>query len=178
MRQQVRDDLRKSSRAFLDVVWPAIAPTCGGGEIIPVELIEDSDLASQMDTLAGIDMWQTKRGEGCRGIGSRVQYGKSWNTFTVRLHRSSGAITEWEKRKEAVKTGRWLYPYLTVQAYVDGDKLLSAGIVKTADLVAFIENAMEQGTLKTNVARDDGGTATFAIVRWADLPSTRVFQFQ
>jgi hypothetical protein len=48
---------------------------------------------------------------------SRIQTGVNYKTFTIRNKRKSGARTEYEKRKIAIEKG-YLYPYLTVQAYV------------------------------------------------------------
>jgi hypothetical protein len=174
----VKADMKKSSRLFLDIVWPAIHSKCGGGEIIPVETLEDSALAEQMDMLAGIDVWQTKSGEGCRGIASRVQSGanavdragRPWNTFTIRRRRSSGATTEWEKRVEAIQTGRWLYPYLTVQAYVYDDKLLSAAVARTRDLFRAAMDLEERGQLEVRTAREGSRWAEFAFVPWDRVP--------
>lgn len=130
-----QDDLNWSNRIFLQQVWPIIASKCGGGEIKPVEIIHDNIIAKELDLLCGIDVWQTIKGAGARGIASRVQRG-NFDTFTIRYQRDSGSTTEYEKRKEAIDTGKFIYPYLTCHAYVNAktEKLLSVGLVKTVDL--------------------------------------------
>lgn len=142
-------DLRKSSRQFLEHVWPVIKAKCGGGEIKPVEVLQDNEIARELDILCGIDVWQTVRGEGARGIASRVQPSKkNWATFTVRRTRFSGAKTEYEKRLEAIKSGgRFIYPYLTCQAYINDEELIGVGLAKTSQLYAVIERELEQGNV-------------------------------
>lgn len=136
MANQWERDLKKSSMFFMEKVWPKVSGVCGGGKIKPVEVMTDNQIANDLDLLCGIDVWQST-GVGARGIASRVQFncGKAWNTFTIRYKRDSGATTEYEKRLEAIKTGRFIYPYLTCQAYFDkNDSLLSAGIARTLDI--------------------------------------------
>lgn len=176
MRCNVRTDLNDSSRAFLAVVWPKIKTACGDGDIRPVEVLDDIEIAKQLDTLAGIDVWQTKEGIGVRGIASRVQFGdKAWNTFTIRLARQSGIATEYEKRLDAIKTGRFIYPYLTVQAYVtarDNPALLSCAVCKTEDLYRFIEYRAAIGSPlepRKSVDKMTGQWATFYWVDWCEL---------
>jgi hypothetical protein len=49
-----------------------------------------------------------------------VQWGNARNTFTIRYKRASGAKTEYQKRSEAILNNKgYLYPYLTIQAYLD-----------------------------------------------------------
>ena len=96
------------------------------------------------------------------GIASRVQVGTSWRSFTIRMALDSGAETEYAKRLRALMgdPGRWLFPYLTCQAYLktwDGP-LLSAAVAKTSDIITCIENGW------CNSRRTDN--ATFAVVFW------------
>lgn len=126
--------IRRSSHTFAGIVWPVLGPRLGGGEIIPVETVTEGRMAELLDTVAGIDMWHVK-GQQMYGLASRVQYGPTpWDSFTIRFRRRSGIPTEWEKRIRAIADGA-LFPYLTVQAYVDGDRLLSAAAVPTRHLI-------------------------------------------
>ena len=136
------NDLNWSNKLFLDNVWPVIKKSCGDGEIKPVEIIDDNEIARELDILCGIDIWQTIDGAGARGIASRVQNnnneqyrGRSnWRTFTIRYKRNTGAKTEYEKRMEAIMTGRFIYPYLTCQAYFDFGELVGCGVARTVDV--------------------------------------------
>ena len=58
---------------------------------------------------------------GLRGITSRVQWWKDYQTFTVRIERPNGALTEYTKRLTTIKRVNegFLYPYWTIQAYLD-----------------------------------------------------------
>lgn len=129
------NDLNKSNKAFVEIVWPNIKNLLHDGEIMPIEIMRDNEVARSLDVLAGIDFWQTIEGHGARGIASRVQFGSiDWGTFTIRKSRDSGARTEFDKRKEAIESDMFVYPHVTVHAYVDGDNLLSAGIAKTKNI--------------------------------------------
>lgn len=179
-------DLKQSSRDFLAHVWPVIQQKCGGGEIKPVEVFADNDLAHDLDVLCGIDVWQTVSGEGARGIASRVQpTSKNWQTFTVRRRRFSGAKTEYQKRLDAINSnGRFIYPYLTCQAYVDGHGVIGLGLARTVDIYAVIEQEKSAGRVDRNW--DEGkavwinGThnADFFCVRFEAVPNCWTYERQ
>lgn len=168
-----KSDLNASSVDFLRVVWPAIMVMVGGGEIIPVESVADKGMATMLDQRSGIDAWHLSQNGQVRGIASRVQWtDKPWNTFTVRYSRDSGAKTEYAKRKMDIESDAgWLYPHMTVQAYIAGSKvsggdLLSVAVIKTKSLI----NACDQ-VVAGNVPGIDGGirhtsNATFIWMNW------------
>jgi len=140
----VHSNIRDSSFDFQRVVWPVVAPWCGGGRLQPVEGTTDHAFARALDLLAGIDGFQIVDGRGIRGIASRVQYRNSpYSSFTIRTRPSGGGETEFDKRVRALedRQGAWLLPKFTVQAYVSrrrtGD-LLYVCMVDTADLFRFI----------------------------------------
>ena len=68
-----------------------------------------------------------------------------------------------KKRRIAIKTGMYIYPYLTIQAYVKTWKgpLLSVGIAKTADIIEFIKRGLNTVRRTTN--------ATFAVCGWQKI---------
>lgn len=146
-----RKDLSESNRAFLDIVWPLIRNKCGGGEIKPVEILLDNAIANDLDVLCGIDIWQTINGQGARGIASRVQMSKkNWATFTVRRRRFNGSKTEYAKRLEAIQSGgRFIYPYLTCQAYVFGGAVVGLGLARTVDIFSLIEGEIASGRVSS-----------------------------
>ena len=131
-------DLNHSNKLFLNSVWPEIRDMCGGGSIKPVEIIHDNDIAKDLDILCGIDIWQTINGAGARGIASRVQARKNnnnWRTFTIRKSRNGNEETEYKKRKLAIDTGKFIYPYLTCQSYFADDRdLIGCGVARTVDI--------------------------------------------
>lgn len=172
MRPDVSRDLSDSARDFVDVVWPAINHLCGGGDILPVEAITTDKAKTMLDQTAGVDAWQVLRDPSAmRGISSRVQWGEvPYNTFSIRLSRSTGAATEFEKRFLAITNGDrgYLYPHLTIQAYLrsHGGPLLSAAVVKTADLFLFANEYRD--SLQIRLAPDGN---QFLVVPWLQLRS-------
>lgn len=111
------------------------------GDLIDIET-KDTHLAKMFDQYAGIDAIQVVNNQ-LRAVAIRVQWGKSWDTFTIRYKRKSGTKTEYQKRAEAILNDRgYLYPYLTIQAYLDkrgeATRILSCGVVKTKDLYQYM----------------------------------------
>jgi hypothetical protein len=163
MGNNVKQDMTDSATAFESLIWPVVLPWVGGGNLLQMENISDSKFASILDMKAGIDGWQI-HSDGMRGIASRIQQGdKAWNTFTVRMARDSGAKTEYEKRTIAIETGKYIYPYLTIQAYIrtwEGP-ILSIGLAKTVDIISFIACGLH--TLRRT------SNAEFAVCPWDDM---------
>lgn len=171
-------DLRWSSRAFVECVWPCICEACGGGVIKPVEVLDDSTVAKDLDVLAGVDVWYTQRGEGCFGIASRVQEPASdgrysSDTFTIRVGRESGVETEYQKRLKAIRDGRWILPTIMSHAYVENAKsgtdmrVVAAAIAWTKDVYAFMEE--HKGFVNMKTSYDESGAATFKYFQWAHM---------
>ena len=162
-------DLAQSSDCFDRLVWPVLAPLIGDGARVVIESTTDSTLAADLDRLAGIDAWQIVRPHGMRGIASRVQAtDRPWDTFTVRMSRSTGAETEYVKRIRAMDSGcGWLFPHLTIQAYVSTarDRLLSVAAIRTEDLFKHVRDCTDGCTRKTN--GHDGNR--FAVVPWVHV---------
>lgn len=143
-----QSDLSDSAKAFVRVVWPTVQLMAGGGKLVPVEAVASNPITDMLDKYSGIDAWQVSNLCQVRGIASRVQWGHPYNTFTVRYQRASGARTEYEKRKSEIESqDGWLYPHLTIQAFISGAKggdgaVLSAAVVKTADLIKACEKVL------------------------------------
>lgn len=139
---RLESDLKESSKAFLELAWPKISEQIGGGEIMPVETVTDSTFADTLDQLAGIDAWQIfGNRDGIRGIASRMQKDRNYQSFTVRYRRMHGSETEWAKRLKAIDSGHGaLLPYLTIQGYYNTTyhNLLSVAAIRTLDLFEFM----------------------------------------
>ena len=160
-------DMKWSARLFQTDVWPLIRQHLGNGDLLQMEGRPDTELGRTLDMLAGIDGWHI-HGHGMRGIASRVQEtSKSWDTFTVRMSRDSGAVTEFEKRKLAISESDrgWIYPALTVQAYslTRTGPVFSCGIAKTQDIIDFIEMDLHEKPLKRTT------NACFAVCSWEKM---------
>lgn len=162
-------DLTNSAADFLGIVWPAIQKDLGGGELIPVESIADKGMATLLDQRSGIDAWHLSQNHQIRGIASRIQWAEEpWNTFTVRYSRDSGAETEYGKRKRDIAADKgWLYPHLTIQAYINEGKLLSAAVVQTTALITACDLIVSGQMPPKNGGIRRTGNATFLWCRWA-----------
>jgi len=187
MRHEVARDLSDAAFEFERVVWPALAPMIGGGEYTSVELASEKATADDLDTLAGIDAWQVIRDEHCvRGIASRVQWDVWYQTFTIRISRDNGTTTELFKRLKAIKNidKGYLFPHLTIQAYVKKPKrkgeLIGCAAVKTIGLYTEAERLMiEVGEDALRSSRQNYGirradNATFLWIDWDYLNSIGV----
>jgi len=137
-------DLSDSNCAFEQIVYPAIHKHIGGGRIISVECILDSNLAMLLDRCAGIDYLQITADGYIRGLSSRIQFGRDYRTFTIRAKRSTARRTEYEKMQHvSAHRGRgYMFSGLTIQSYVSSrynGHLLSSAIAYTEDVYRFIE---------------------------------------
>lgn len=164
MNQRIANDLKNSSKTFIELVEPELSNVIGG-YFVAVEGVTVDDMAQLLDTLAGIDFWNIRSEAGIRGVATRIQRGKSWRTFTIRHKRMSGARTEYEKRKQAIEEGM-LYPELTIQAYVDNGQLLSYAVAKTVDILEMID--MGRAKIK-HTGPEQYGQASFYVVKWDDM---------
>lgn len=145
MRAEVAKDLKWSSRAFVDLVWPLFSPAVGGGELFPVEMSTNgAEFLKKLDQVAGIDGWIVQNNRHMFGIASRVQNAGNfaYKTFTVRTKRPHGKPedTEYEKRRAQIRTKGSVWPLWTSQAYLDRDTntVVRAAIAKTEDVIAAV----------------------------------------
>lgn len=120
-----------------------------------------------LDTISGFD-YLLKHEDGLKGMACRIQRCDKnyFKTFTIRQIRESGATTEFEKRKQAIKKG-FLYPFYTCQAYLNqDDELMGLAVCKTASLFKLIG----QGKCTINqTGSNQIGQAQFIVVNWCDF---------
>jgi hypothetical protein len=170
MREEVRHDLDESASDFVHIVWPAISPLCGGGVLYPVEAARHLGIIVALDNCSGIDAFQMPpSGNMLRGIASRIQYGRSYPTFTLRYKRSNGAVTEFEKRLYAIRHVEQgsIYPHLTIQAYMSrpSGKLLAAAVTETRVLYLYAERYRGDRS-RVYEQRNPSDGNSFLVVRW------------
>lgn len=151
---------------FVDKARPIIRELLNGGETVRVEGLGD-DVSRLLDMSCGIDYLHVYHDSGLVwGMASRVQRipegSRPYDTFTVRKARESGARTEHEKRVWAIVKGG-LYPYLTMQAYTDGDEIASLGIARTVDVMDYVELGLAD---ERHTGADKVGQASFYVVSW------------
>jgi len=169
-----KTDLSDSAYNFVRIVYPKIIE-CGylSGEVIPIESVSANGITKDLDMFAGIDAWHIDKNAGIQGIASRVQFGgRAWNTFTVRKSRMLGTKTEYDKRKFAMDSGEWLYPHITIQAYISsrqGGELLSVAVANTTNIFRCISNGMFYRRLNNK----DGNE--FYVVDWRNVDNIDIW---
>lgn len=160
--QQSLTDLRKAL-PLLQRHCPEFGPG-------PFTLVNEhsGSVASDLDVLAGFDIYQHWR-SGMRGIAGRAQRcDRPFRTFTIRTSRPTGAQTEYEKRLWAIRhqAEGAMYPHWTMQSYSsrDGDHVLAVGLARTEELILFIEAEAKRGQPFKPFATDTG--ETYIRVAW------------
>lgn len=145
--------INKNIRLIIDAL--------GGGEIHSIERTNNKILQI-LDRYCGIDyIWI--RDEKARGIASRVQWKKNWETFTIRCERKSGAETEYKKRLKTI--GESFSPHLTMQMYCNDkveNKFEAMAIIKTEDLYFLIVTRPE-------LFHESKSDNLFIYVHWNDI---------
>ncbi len=160
-------DFHKAKKSLDKFLYFINDMTTQGDRIISIEDSEN-DVLQLFDKYSGVDAVQITKDKQIRGMAMRVQYGRAWDTFTIRFKRSSGAKTEYEKRVDAIKNEKF-YPHLTVQCYLSNDTndILSVGIIKTKDL--YNQLIMTQ----TRPAFEDGNI--FLYIEFGQLKNVMVY---
>ena len=162
--EAVKSDM-KESRKWIERAEPILSGLLSGWHLIPVEGKED-EVSRILDITCGIDyLLCSEDSSNVYGIASRVQYGKNYRTFTVRKERVSGAKTEYSKRSDALNSGG-LTPYYTMQVYIQDGNVNGLGLVKTKDLMNFIERGL---ALENKTGEDKTGQAKFYVCNWDDM---------
>ena len=154
MRHEVARDLSESAKAFQFCIWPELS-SFFGGEAVHVESVSANGFDKQLDTLAGIDAWNVHPARGhIFGLASRAQPSPCplsipsfpANTFTIRMQRDTGSLTEYAKRIDAISAGA-LFPTWTVHGYYFKKKgayrFLSAMACKTLPLYRLCQECIE-----------------------------------
>ena len=155
-----RADMRRSAKAFQEIVWPEIVDYVRGGNFCSLETGRDD-----LDRTGGIDGYQILRTT-IRTIAQRTQFTDDYpkpSTFTVRCSRQSGAATELTKRGDAIDQGFDL-PGLVIQAYVhEGSQQLDrVGITHGRPFYNYVRaNLHRWREVPTN-----DGSARFLVVPW------------
>ena len=159
--EAVQSDL-KESRSWVKRAEPILSGLLNGWYLISVEG-KDDEVSKILDLTCGIDyLLCSKETSNVYGVASRVQYGKNYRTFTVRKERDSGAKTEYAKRHKAMTAGS-LSLYYTMQMYVDDKEISGLALVKTKDLMNFID----RGLADENITHEDKiGQAKFYVCGW------------
>lgn len=158
-----RVQLEKSMDTF-DRLVRKVMPRLLPGEIIRTEGSID-EIAQLLDKRIGIDAMVDQNGV-IYGLGSRIQYGVDYRTFTIRSEHESGHITELEKLRNAIKYDA-MRPHYTLQAYVIDDALHSIAIARTKDIIDYIDH--HECPIRRAYDKDSGRWAQFVVVDWKKM---------
>ena len=143
-------DLKDSTKAILSIKDTILSKLISG-KILSIEDSND-EILILLDQKSGIDFLRENQ-TGLQGIAARVQWGRAYNTFTIRKERYTQSKTELEKRLSQIENG-YIYPAFTLQAYFDkreSNNLLSIAIIRTKDLYTFIkDNPNKTFTMKSD----------------------------
>lgn len=133
---------------------------------------KNNEIAQILDVYAGID-YLVKTDNGLKGMATRVQYRNAYNSFTVRLHRTTGTKTEQEKRINNINNN-YIYPYYTLQAYFENKNnlnLLSLAIINTEQLYNEILN-----NSKVVIRNNNKDNNKFNVIFWKDIKTQGFFK--
>ena len=188
MRTAVADNMQDSAEATSRYVWPLLLKELGG-VVEPVER-EATQMAQQLDMVAGIDYWHVSRGAGMVGVGTRVQWidtesgpnavvPKGWRSFTVRVERANGTKSEYDRILQ-VANQPGVKPHLMVHAYFKKPKrsgdLVAVAVARSRDVVHLLQlQRARDGDCKAagmRVNPDDG--TKFGVVTWEALERARM----
>lgn len=161
----------KSIIYFKELCVPQLHILMPGYNFMSIECVSTDEHKKLLDMSAGIDVW-VYNSYGIRGLASRIQYGKAYNTFTIKKERASGTKTEYKKRVEAIEKN-YLYPFYTMQAYIDINKnqLISLAVCQTQSLFTKISN--NQYCIK-NTGSNQNGQAAFYIIDWKEFDNNEI----
>lgn len=113
---------------WVEQAEPILSGLMNGWHLIPVGNMKD-EVNKILNIDCGIDyLLYSEVTRDAYGVAVRVQFGKNYRTFTVPKERESGT-----------KTAGLIFPYYTMQVYIDGERLIGLGLVKTVDLMSFID---------------------------------------
>lgn len=154
------------SAEYVKKAEPIIRDILRGGQIIRVEG-KAEEVCKALDIVCGTDyVYVYPEIHHAWGIACRVQK-YDYANFTVRRATESGAVTELDKRRYAIRH-RGIYPHLTMQIFVDDEAktIRRIGIARTEDII----DAIEHGLAKTGkVTKDNIGKNQFLFIDWRDM---------
>ena len=163
--ETVKKDLERSLKLVREKIKPIVEKLLPNWRLMQVEG-KDDEVCKVLDMSCGIDyLLHSRESSQILGLSSRVQYEKNYRTFTVRKDRESGALTEYDKRRQSIYSGS-IYPHYTMQAYIIGENVEGLAVTKTTDLMNFIKEGHAY-ELKTKA--DKIGQAEFYACSWAKM---------
>lgn len=162
-----KQDAEKSLSGFEKFTAPALKFALNAKIILPTER-HDSDLATALDQCAGIDGIIVNAAHWAFSYSSRVQFGKNFETFTIRRSRPSGATTEADKLFHAWRIQAPM-PTYHVQTFIsENEQSAVVAVAPTVDLLKFVGKHSDQWR-----ATRDG--ETFYFIPFNDLENVKIY---
>lgn len=145
---------------FGDVIAPRLDRWLGDGVVLQVEGLNERqkscgipehhtaiEVCRQLDMKAHIDYLHITRDGAVRGLSARAQAWRPdwadawpWDTFTIRTrHRGPAVEADHLRRAAANPAEGLLSPGLFVQAYIRDGRADSVAMVRTIDLIGFVD---------------------------------------
>lgn len=156
------------SRIYVERYKDDVLKVLHGSDILPCEG-EDNDTLRFLDGSCGIDYFVVHNRNGItHTVASRFQTDtpQRYKTFTIRKSRDSGTDTEFKKRKLAIENGG-IYPYYTLQAYVDEEhnRINRIAVALTEEIIRYCETELTDADIR-HTGYNQIGQASFYVVDW------------
>ena len=158
-------DAIKALLAFDSFVAPALKKILGAKRIFSTEL-HNNGLEKFLDQETGIDALIVSDDGTTYPAACRIQFGKCYESFTLRRSRPKGTTTEFDKLNRAKKMGG-LMPTYHVQAFIENDTAIIA-VAETVDLLKYIDGHKDQW-------RKTSEGETFYYIPWRKLDKVKVY---
>ena len=114
---------------WIERAEPILSGLMSGWRLVPVES-KGHEVSGILNMKCGInDLLCSEDIHEVYGVTGRVQYGKNYRTFTVP-----------KESKRVANVAGVISPYYTMQVYIDDGRIIGLGLVKTADLMDFIDS--------------------------------------
>lgn len=163
--RQYNQALNKSTLAFQHFIEPLLKEKLQIADIFSCEN-EHTPAVQALDYHSCIDYLLLFKGGRMCGLANRILFRDELNhKITLRKSRSNGKPTEYQKLKAAMNNG--IYPKVICVSCVADNALKSCAIVRTADLMKFIEET--NPPTRTNYDTDKNQTQEYFCFDWRDM---------
>lgn len=164
MYEEVDAGVAKSANTFDRFVAPALKVAFGAKVIHSTERHEN-ELAKVLD-YSGIDGVLVDKHGWTLSFSSRVQFGKNYESFSIRRSRPNGTPTEFDKLKNQLS----MKPACHVHSFIaDDEKTAVVAITPTIELIKYIDKNPHQW-------RSTANGETFYFAPFTQLDGVQIFK--
>ena len=138
---------------WIERAEPILSGLMSGWRLVPVES-KGHEVSGILNMKCGINyLLCSEDTHEVYGVTVRVQYGKNYRTFTVP-----------KESKRASNAAGVIKPYYTMQVYIDDGRIIGLGLVKTSDLMDFIDSGYAM-----KLSEEKSGLSKFHVCHFDDL---------